>query len=250
MLLGCGGLLGACAAVPVVGLPAGLIPAPTQQVLLVTTADWQATDASVQCLQRSAGGWLAVGAPMRAVVGRSGLGWGAGLHRDGRGPQKYEGDGRAPAGVYSLGTAFGYAEAAPDGVRVPYRGTDERDYFVDDAASPDYNQWRRLGDDQVNDPRAHWQSCEELRRSDHQYELAMVVEHNAACVPGRGSAIFLHVWREPGSPTSGCTAMARDDLLRVMQWLDPAAQPLLVQAPQRVLPAMRPALEHGRAGGG
>ncbi|MCB9877743.1 MAG: L,D-transpeptidase family protein [Planctomycetes bacterium] len=241
LLLVCGALLGACAAAPQTGLPVGLVPAATRQVLLVTTGGWDATDATVQRLERAGGGWAAIGAPIRATVGRSGLGWGVGLHRDGRGPQKYEGDGRAPAGMFELGTAFGYTATAPDGVRVPWRGTDARDYFVDDASSPDYNQWRRIGEDEPNDPRAHWNSCEELRRSDHQYELAMVVAHNAGCVPGRGSAIFLHVWREPGSATSGCTAMDREDLLAVLRWLDPAAQPLLVQAPARVLPSMRPA---------
>ena len=70
-----------------------------------------------------------------------------------------------------------------------------------------------------------------MRRDDHVYELGVVVEHNDACVPGRGSAIFLHVWREPGAPTAGCTSMARDDLLRLLRWLDPAAEPLLVQLP-------------------
>ena len=34
------------------------------------------------------------------------------------------------------------------------------------------------------------------------------------------SAIFLHVWKEPGAPTCGCTAMAREDLLELLRWLD------------------------------
>ncbi|MDX2484349.1 MAG: L,D-transpeptidase family protein, partial [Pseudodonghicola sp.] len=30
--------------------------------------------------------------------------------------------------------------------------------------------------------------------------------------PGAGSAIFLHQWRRPGSPTEGCIAFSRADL--------------------------------------
>ena len=76
-----------------------------------------------------------------------------------------------------------------------------------------------------------------MRRDDDLYELGMGVEHNPPpAVAGRGSAIFLHVWRGPGSPTSGCTSISRADLLQVLTWLRPDARPLLVQAPW---PALR-----------
>jgi L,D-peptidoglycan transpeptidase YkuD (ErfK/YbiS/YcfS/YnhG family) len=35
-------------------------------------------------------------------------------------------------------------------------------------------------------------------------------------VPGRGSAIFLHVWRRPRHPTAGCIAFARADLAFIL----------------------------------
>ena len=45
-------------------------------------------------------------------------------------------------------------------------------------------------------------------------------------VPGRGSAIFLHVdW---GSPTHGCITLAPSRLTTVLRWLRPAAKPLIV----------------------
>lgn len=235
-LLAVASLAAACS-VPLSPLPLNVagIPAQTRQVVLVTSDGWSATEAALQRYRRDAdGAWTPVGAPVAATVGRSGFGWGIGLHRDGDGPKKHEGDGRAPAGVFSLGTAFGYA-AKPAGVRVPWRVADERDYFVDDVASSDYNRWRRIPDGAENDPKTRWQSCERMRRDDAVYEFGMVVEHNDACVAGRGSAIFLHVWKEPGAPTSGCTAMAREDLLELLRWLDPAAEPMLVQAPRAEL---------------
>ncbi|WP_255443417.1 MULTISPECIES: hypothetical protein [Amycolatopsis] len=35
-----------------------------------------------------------------------------------------------------------------------------------------------------------------------------------------GSAFFLHV--STGGPTAGCVALAQDDLIAVLRWLDPA----------------------------
>lgn len=216
------------------------LPAATTQVLLVTTGGWTDIAATAVCLERTAAGWRRVGDAMPAQVGKGGLGWGVGLHEDGDGPQKREGDGRAPAGVFTIGTAFGYAEAPPAGVTLPYRTATARDYFVDDPQSPDYNRWRRIPEGEANDPSQHWGSCERMRRDDPLYEYGAVVGHNVApTIAGRGSAIFLHVQSGPGAPTAGCTAMAKDDLLRLLRWLRPDAAPLLVQVPLAQLPTLR-----------
>lgn len=215
------------------------LPAQTSQVLLVTTADWQATQGSLQRWQKVNGEWQTVGEPMAVQVGRNGLAWGVGLHRDGAGGQKVEGDGKAPAGVFALGTAFGYATQPPQGLRMPYRVATERDYWVDAVDSPDYNHWRALAEPLANEPQQHWASFERMRRADQQYELGMVIEHNTQpVIAGRGSAIFLHVWLDPHTPTSGCTAMSKENLLAVLAWLQPEAQPLLVQVPLPELPRL------------
>jgi len=126
---------------------------------------------------------------------------------------------------------------------MPYRQATDRDYFVDAPDSSAYNQWQHIPDGQPNDAKSRWQSCERMRRDDALYEFGMVVNHNMqAPVPGRGSAIFLHVWRTPETATRGCTAMARQDLLRLMQWLRPDAKPLLVQVPAAELGKLRLAL--------
>ena len=62
--------------------------------------------------------------------------------------------------------------------------------------------------------------------------FGLVIQHNVApVVKGKGSAIFLHVWRAPGVPTEGCTAMAKNDLLTLIRWLKPAKFPHLIQVP-------------------
>ena len=226
------GLLSACSPRPEQQLAEINLPTTTTQVLLVTTPDWEATEATLQRMEKRAEAWHPVGDAIPVRVGRNGLGWGAGLHTNpSAGVQKQEGDGKAPAGVFRLGTAFGY-DAAPQGLQMPYRTATERDYFVDAVDSADYNQWRSVNADQPNTPKQHWASCERMRRDDHQYEYGMVVEHNTQPVtPGRGSAIFLHVWLDPQTPTSGCTGMDRAHLLEVLRWLQPNANPLLVQVP-------------------
>ncbi|WGZ93452.1 MAG: hypothetical protein QJT81_16835 [Candidatus Thiothrix putei] len=103
---------------------------------------------------------------------------------------------------------------------MPYRVIGERDYFIDDVNSPDYNRWRTLAPTLSNEPKQHWRSFERMRRDDHQYEYGMMIGHNLfPTLVGRGSAIFLHVWLSPETPTAGCTAMATHDLLDVLSWL-------------------------------
>jgi len=59
-----------------------------------------------------------------------------------------------------------------------------------------------------------------------------VIEHNASAVPGQGSCIFAHLWRQPGEATAGCTAMAPERMSALLEWLSPQAKPLFVLLPQ------------------
>jgi hypothetical protein len=89
-----------------------------KQAVVVKTAGWTTLQGTLQCYDRSSPQeiWQPVGEAIPVVVGRNGLGWGMGLYgatnsqatRDG-GPEKKEGDGRAPAGIFTLSSAFGYA---------------------------------------------------------------------------------------------------------------------------------------------
>jgi D-alanyl-D-alanine dipeptidase len=106
---------------------------------------------------------------------------------------------------------------------------------VDDTASAHYNTVIDRG----AVPRVDWTSAERMRSID-LYRLGVVVDYNARPIRrGRGSCIFLHIWRAPGSPTSGCTAMPAADLETVVRWLDPARQPTLVQLPEREYARLR-----------
>jgi D-aminopeptidase len=206
------------------------VPAESRQMVLSVSAGWNQTRAILQAWERPSPGapWAPVGAPIEASLGRSGLAWGRGLHPQGLGgPEKREGDGKSPAGVFDLRLVTGYAKTAPVGTRMPYRQATATVRCVDDPRSLHYN---RLADEAT--AKKGWSSAEDMRRKDDLYRLVVWVGHNdVPVVPGGGSCIFLHLRSGPEDTTSGCTAFKPEPMERLLRWLDPAARPVLVQLP-------------------
>lgn len=223
-------LLAACATTPA----ADRSPlAGADQLVVVTASDWDAAHARLQRFEREGDGdWRRVGDAVPVMLGRNGSAWGLGLHpSQAGGPQKREGDGRAPAGVFAIGEAFGYA---PAGIgALPYSPMQASHYCIDVSGSPLYN---RIVDAHEVGAEAVAGSTEHMRLDLHndgdmRYRQGFVIAHNAAGVPDQGSCIFAHLLRRPDETTAGCTAMddaAMDTLLR---WLDPARTPRFVLLP-------------------
>src|SRR5215210_2762161 len=87
----------------------------SRQLIVVKTQGWNSTPALMQLFERSRVGevWTPASPAYPAVVGGNGVAWGIGLHSnpaDGHALKK-EGDGRSPAGVFSLSRIYGYAPA-------------------------------------------------------------------------------------------------------------------------------------------
>ncbi len=206
------------------------------QMLVVTTADWNAVPGTLQRYERASAHkkWTRVGAPVAVVVAKNGLAWGAGVAApnefDPRGPLdpvKQEGDTRAPAGLFHLSTAFGYAADKPAAWKMPYVSLAPTAECVDDPQSKYYN---RIVDRAAVTP--DWNSSEHMLYSNGQYRWGFVVDHNIDPVaPGAGSCIFMHIWLGTGEGTVGCTAMAQENVETLLAWLDPAKGPLLLQLP-------------------
>lgn len=130
------------------------------------------------------------------------------LGRGGVTRDKREGDGATPAGVHRLvGMLYRpdrLARPAPWALPIG-----PCDLWSDDPRDPDYNLMVRA---------PHDFGHERLRRPDPQYDLILLTGWNwPRAERGRGSAIFVHVWRRPGAPTAGCVALARASLL----WIAP-----------------------------
>ncbi len=184
----------------------------SSQAVVVVARSAEDPHAVLSRYEKRGDAWHRVGNPVPAVLGESGITL-----------DKKEGDGKSPAGTFLLGRAFGTEQAPPD-LRMPYTRTTQYDFWVDDSASADYNRWVTT----FEDPHQYWRSFEKLAIPAYGY--AVVVDYNVEpIVPGRGSAIFLHIWPGPDGHTVGCTAIAKQQLIVLLGWLDPAKRPVIIQ---------------------
>jgi L,D-peptidoglycan transpeptidase YkuD (ErfK/YbiS/YcfS/YnhG family) len=197
------------------------------QAVVVTTPDWNSVQGTARLFERKStrSQWKAVGGEFPIVVGRSGLGDDPSIPKGvtGQQPPKHEGDGRSPAGFFQLTSTFGNSDA---GSKLPFTKLNEFTECVDDTKSNFYNQIvNRM---QVGN--FDWKSSEKMLAVGPQYDLGVFVAYNSyPAIRGNGSCIFLHIWKDASTGTSGCTAMARENLERIVKWLDPAKNPYLVQ---------------------
>jgi L,D-peptidoglycan transpeptidase YkuD (ErfK/YbiS/YcfS/YnhG family) len=203
------------------------------QMIVVTTPDWNTVAGNLQRYERAQPGeqWKPVNGPIAIVVGKKGMGWGAGIiqtsTRSPQDPIKKEGDGKSPAGVFRIGTAFGYAPQKPTDWKMSYISLTPTVECVDDTASHYYNQ---IVDRATVTP--DWHSSEHMSEAGVAYRWGAVILQNVnPAVPSGGSCVFMHIWGGAGVGTAGCTAMPQDQLEPILAWLDPAKNPILVQMP-------------------
>lgn len=130
---------------------------------------------------------------------------------------KKEGDGATPAGAWPIRSVLYRA----DRVSLPklafeVRALTPEDGWCDAPADPMYNR-------QIKLPYAA--SAEKLWRDDGIYDVIVVLGYNdKPIVPGRGSAIFMHIARPTYSPTLGCVALARENLIEVLARATPTTR--------------------------
>jgi L,D-peptidoglycan transpeptidase YkuD (ErfK/YbiS/YcfS/YnhG family) len=131
--------------------------------------------------------------------------------------QKCEGDGATPLGTYALRELW-YREdrvRKPECVLTPHIITPE-DGWCDDSSSENYNHPIRLPTTEHH---------ENLWLENDTYNLIVPLGYNDEYpIPGKGSAIFLHVARPAFTPTDGCVAMRQEDLLEILARVDKDTQ--------------------------
>ena len=208
------------------------------QAVVVTTHDWDSVTGNATLFERKTlnSDWKATGDSFPVVVGVNGLAWADLLNGDiDMAKIKQEGDGNAPAGLFPLISSFG-TSTKPTAVELPYTKLDQYTECVDDVKSSFYNQIvNRM---QVGN--FDWKSSEKMLAIGQQYELGVFVAYNTYPVEkGRGSCIFLHIWKDAASGTAGCTAMERRNLERIVPWLSPKKNPYLVQMPEKIYESRR-----------
>ena len=211
----------------------------SRQVVVVTTRNWTTSYATLQTWrQAKSGEWMRLVDPIPARVGWNGVR---------REANRKQNTGTTPAGTFGLLRGFGLAK--PSGVDLPYHRVDRNDWWPYDPTDPKtYNlfQPHRV-------KHAQWRTdwAERLRSYGAQYRYAVVLDYNLpskttwrngqriarkTADTSAGGGIFLHV--SGSGATAGCVSIARGQMRRVLKWLDPAKDPVIVIGPRDVITKM------------
>jgi L,D-peptidoglycan transpeptidase YkuD (ErfK/YbiS/YcfS/YnhG family) len=168
--------------------------------------------------------WQADGGGVTALIGRNGLAWGyafRGLARPGE-PLKTEGDKRAPAGFYRIGSSFGFGASSRPGHLQIREGT----VCVYDAASSAYNtisSRTRVG---LN---VHGENMWRVP----DYRQGLLVDYPSSRSARGGSCIFIHLWMPNRTGTGGCVALPEPQLTRLQDFAQGGA--VLAVLPRQAL---------------
>jgi L,D-peptidoglycan transpeptidase YkuD (ErfK/YbiS/YcfS/YnhG family) len=139
------------------------------------------------------------------------------LGRSGCKSLKREGDGATPIGRFPLLSAYFRADRhLRPRTGLPLRIMRLADGWCDAPADRNYNR-------PVRHP--YPASAERMWRADPLYDVVVVLGYNdRPRIAGRGSAVFLHVASDAGTPTEGCVALRRTDLIRLLPLLGKGAR--------------------------
>lgn len=136
------------------------------------------------------------------------------LGKGGVSSRKREGDGATP--LTQMRLLYGYKRRTPviadqPATALNFRATQPHDGWCDAANDRNYNR-----------PVAASYKCshEKMWRKDDVYDICVVMDWNvSARKQGRGSAIFFHLSCETYTPTEGCIALSRRDMMRLLPHL-------------------------------
>jgi L,D-peptidoglycan transpeptidase YkuD (ErfK/YbiS/YcfS/YnhG family) len=205
------------------------IPASSTQCVVGTAKDWNTSHVTLKFYQRDGNAWRQIGDAWNGRLGKNGLVWGRGMSPNPPGAVlKSEGDNRAPAGVFSIGGAWGRDASIRKHPKLYYRQVTSRDLWVEDPTSPNYNRHVVLD----HEPATAWEKKQQMKQAnDNAHALKLFIAHNAPprATPGGGSSIFFHIWRGGGSkPSAGCTTMPEEKLRWLIARIDPNRNPVYV----------------------
>jgi len=128
--------------------------------------------------------------------------------------RKHESDGGTPRGILPLLRVY----YRPDRVKrpktqLPVYPLANTHGWCDEPRDPNYNQL-------VTWPYAA--SAEHLWRQDHIYDIIVVLGYNLRpCKKSAGSAVFWHLARDDFSPTAGCLAINKAEMIKMLELCGP-----------------------------
>ena len=129
---------------------------------------------------------------------------------------KREGDGSTPLGRFPVRQVLYRADRGlRPRIPLPTHAIRANDGWCEDPGNRNYNRLVKLSAQSTAD---------QLMRADHLYDVVLVLGYNdRPRVRGKGSAIFVHLARDGLTPTTGCVALHRRDLLAVLTQLRPGS---------------------------
>lgn len=199
-----------CSATPVTLLRT--LPPTTTQLVLVTAVRSSATVGVLTTYSKVGSCWQRHAVGVSAELGYFGLA----LH-------KHEGDGKTPEGMFTFGPTM-YGTQGRVNSRFVYHHLVCGDWWDEQSGTAQYNQFVHVA---CGTQPPFGGGSEPLWAIQPQYTHFAVIDYNTGPIlPGRGSAIFLHV--SVGAPTAGCVAIAAQSLVTLLAWLNPADHPRIV----------------------
>lgn len=133
------------------------------------------------------------------------------IGKNGLGKTK-EGDGKTPVGTFSFNKAFGNSD--DPGTAFEYTKADSNTYWSgDERKGMHYNELVSLKDY----PDLDKENSERIADYPIHYQYCLNISYNAKGEPGKGSAIFLHVFGDRKPYTGGCVAIPLDMMRFVMR---------------------------------
>jgi L,D-peptidoglycan transpeptidase YkuD (ErfK/YbiS/YcfS/YnhG family) len=211
----------------------------SRQVVVVTSGSWTSSYARLQTWRKTTDGeWIRVVDPIPARVGWNGMR---------RAENREQGTGTTPAGTFGLISGFGLER--PEGVDLPYRKVDANDWWPYDPKDP--KTYNVLQPHRVQHAKWRPEWAERLASYRSQYRFAVVLDYNLPSEvswqdgervarekadTSAGGGIFLHV--NGTGATAGCVSVERSEMRRVLRWLDPDLDPVIVIGPRDVITKM------------
>jgi L,D-peptidoglycan transpeptidase YkuD (ErfK/YbiS/YcfS/YnhG family) len=188
--------------------------AKSTQLITVIAPTLRSQHATLEFFVRRGGCFRLADGPYSADVGLNGLS-----------AHHHEGDDTTPLGLFGFQSTM-YGVLPNPGVAYSYHRLVCGDWWDEQSSSALYNHFVHVT---CGTKPPFGGGSEALWETVPSYDYFAVIAYNRhPIVPGKGSAIFLHV--STGQPTAGCVSLPVGDLLRVLRALRPNMKPLIYLA--------------------
>ncbi len=184
-----------------------------EQLVLVAARETDGIETYTNCYQKQEDG---IWEPVEELTWMEGWTGSNGIMHDRR-----RNTNTSPAGLWSLGAAFGNAEM-PYGLKMPWRDVTPNSDWVCDEDSIYFNTWQERDDPSLYE---EWSDdVEHLENYTSSYAYACVIRYNTPpyMIPNRGCAIFFHCSK---GATGGCIGLPEQNMIETLLWMDPRLNP-------------------------